>query len=146
MMQRPQFYMLKRNSLTSLRITSLESANRSINLETPMKGENVCQVNKETQEKIQYGHNEVEVDKLTQGADQNDALDLGTLVFEESSQQLHPRPAHMEVKLLQSQQQQHTHWTAVQTYVLTQTPCHRSTNSSIPPTKRAGGSHAPSPG
>lgn len=39
-------------------------------------------------------------DTLTHGADQNDTLNLDTLVLQESSQQLYPGPTYMEVKLL----------------------------------------------
>lgn len=41
-----------------------------------------------------------EEEKLTHWANQNDTLDLDPLVLQESSQQLHPRPTYMEVKLL----------------------------------------------
>ena len=37
----------------------------------------------------------------THGADEDNALQLSTLILQQGSQQLHPRPSHMEIKLLQ---------------------------------------------
>lgn len=41
-------------------------------------------------------------EKFTHGADQDDTLHLWPLVLQQSRQQLHPRPTHMEVKFLKN--------------------------------------------
>ena len=58
---------------------------------------------------------------LTHWADQDDGLQLDTLVLQKDGQQLHTGPPHMKVKLLEQQTQTHSEGTHTQTLIRTRT-------------------------